>query len=124
MTTRPQVESALSHELLSSPKTLNQEYYILLAKLHMAKGELTEAEGYVKQATVLNHTNPAGWALLGHILYLGLTFESIFWLHSKIVGVSRFLQFQEFKFQIRDLGRSLGSILYLVQSVNIDVTIF
>ncbi|KAL5271118.1 hypothetical protein ACHWQZ_G001688 [Mnemiopsis leidyi] len=65
------VESALSHELLSSPKTLNQEYYILLAKLHMAKGELAEAESYVKQATVLNHTNPAGWALLGHILYLG-----------------------------------------------------
>ncbi|XP_063689121.1 cilia- and flagella-associated protein 70-like isoform X2 [Bolinopsis microptera] len=65
------VESALSHELLSSPKTLNQEYYLLLAKLHMAKGELTEAESYVKQATVLNHTNPAGWALLGHILYLG-----------------------------------------------------
>ena len=67
----PQVESALSHELLSSPKTLNQEYYLLLAKLHMAKGELTEAESYVKQATVLNHTNPAAWALLGHILYLG-----------------------------------------------------
>jgi len=65
------VESALSHELLSSPKTLNQEYYLLLAKLHMAKGELTEAESYVKQATVLDHTNPAGWALLGHILYLG-----------------------------------------------------
>jgi len=65
------VESALSHELLSSPKCLNQEYYLLLAELHMAKGELAAAEGYVKQATVLDHTNPAAWALLGHILYLG-----------------------------------------------------
>lgn len=65
------VESALSHELLSSPKTLNQDYYLLLAKLHVAKGELGEAEGYVKQATVLDHTNPAAWALLGHIQYLG-----------------------------------------------------
>jgi len=65
------VEQALSHELLSSPKGLYQQYYLLLARLHMAKGELVEAESHVKQATVLDHTNPAGWALLGHILYLG-----------------------------------------------------
>ena len=64
------VEAALSHELLSSPKMLSQEYYLLLAQLHMAKGELAEAEGFVKQATVLDHTNPAAWALLGNILYM------------------------------------------------------
>ena len=31
------VEQSLSHELLSSPKGLYQQYYLLLARLHMAK---------------------------------------------------------------------------------------
>ena len=34
------VEMALSHELLTTPKALSQQYYLLLAKLQMAKVKL------------------------------------------------------------------------------------
>ncbi|XP_041353572.1 cilia- and flagella-associated protein 70-like isoform X3 [Gigantopelta aegis] len=66
----PFTERALAHELLLPTGGPTAAYYIALAHLMLQKREFADAEENLKEALQLEHQNPDGWALKGHVKYL------------------------------------------------------
>nr|KAG5710751.1 hypothetical protein BaRGS_035153 [Batillaria attramentaria] len=66
----PFTESALAHELLTTPNGKTPEYHIALARLKLQKQEYDDAEFNLNSALEVDHQNADGWALMGHVKYL------------------------------------------------------
>ncbi|XP_076464163.1 cilia- and flagella-associated protein 70-like isoform X2 [Babylonia areolata] len=66
----PFTEQALAHELLTTPSGKTPRYHISMAKLRLQKEEYELAEDSLNEALQVEHQNPDGWALMGHVKYL------------------------------------------------------
>uniref|UniRef100_A0A8C4WP73 Cilia and flagella associated protein 70 n=1 Tax=Eptatretus burgeri TaxID=7764 RepID=A0A8C4WP73_EPTBU len=66
----PQVaERALSCAVLDLLDSERSEYHLILAKLHMLRGNFVQAELDLKTASQYDHKNPDTWAFMGHLYY-------------------------------------------------------
>jgi Flp pilus assembly protein TadD len=63
-------ERSLAKHLLEPLGGQSCSYYIAMAKLHLQKGQMEEAEEALKEAVQFDHQNPDVWALTGHVKYL------------------------------------------------------
>ncbi|KAK7103906.1 hypothetical protein V1264_018705 [Littorina saxatilis] len=66
----PFTEQALAHELLTTPSGKTPAYHIATARVKLQKEEYEEAEQSLNDALQVEHQNPDGWALMGHVKYL------------------------------------------------------
>ncbi|KAL8608639.1 hypothetical protein ACOMHN_002868 [Nucella lapillus] len=66
----PFTEQALAHELLTLPNGKTPAYHIATARLKLQKEEYDLAEESLNAALQVEHQNPDGWALMGHVRYL------------------------------------------------------
>lgn len=63
-------EIALAHELVAPGCGPSAHYHILLGRLRIQSKQYVEAEESLKEALALQHQNPDGWSLMGHLNFL------------------------------------------------------
>ncbi|KAL8611122.1 hypothetical protein ACOMHN_064412 [Nucella lapillus] len=66
----PFTEQALAHELLTTPNGKTPRYHLALARLRLQKEDYENAEHSLNEALQVQHQNPDGWALMGHVKHL------------------------------------------------------